>query len=335
MSRTISYFSDYHGGENRITNYCGLMMKMLYEESPDKFENFIGDLLSMSGSTIDVGPRFMQQVRKRNSIPDLCISQQSFDIYFETKISDWFHKDQIQNHIKGFNDVGTSILVLLCASFESKTTEMLDKIKDSLRDTKVVEITFEEFIVALSKYCTSSFLSVQLEEFSQYLDRQNLLQTWMHTLNVVNCATSWQNIVDSACYCCPDTGRTYSHKRTRYFGTYKDKCVQYIYEIDAVVSVSENGTNATIKWCNADNQDEKAICNKAKETVKKYCHEENKIKPMQVFILGERREVNFKKDSTGGMWGTKLYFKNIAKGCKGIDDFAELLKDKTWSDLGH
>ena len=56
---------------------------------------------------------------------------------------------------------------------------------------------------------------------------------------------------------------------------------------------------------------------------------------MQVFILGERREVNFKKDSTGGMWGTKLYFKNIAKGCKGIDDFAELLKDKTWSDLGH
>ena len=157
MSRTISYFSDYHGGENRITNYCGLMMKMLYEESPDKFENFIGDLLSMSGSTIDVGPRFMQQVRKRNSIPDLCISQQSFDIYFETKISDWFHKDQIQNHIKGFNDVGTSILVLLCASFESKTIEMLDKIKDSLRDTKVVEITFEEFIVALSKYCTSSF----------------------------------------------------------------------------------------------------------------------------------------------------------------------------------
>jgi hypothetical protein len=34
MTRPISLFSGYSQGENRTTNYCLLLLKMLYEENP-------------------------------------------------------------------------------------------------------------------------------------------------------------------------------------------------------------------------------------------------------------------------------------------------------------
>ena len=99
MSKEISLFSDYHTKENSLTNHCGLILKLLYEENPKSFEEAISSLTS---TDFIINPTFEQQVRKGTSIPDLVIEQKSFSIFFETKLTDWFHNDQINRHIEGF-----------------------------------------------------------------------------------------------------------------------------------------------------------------------------------------------------------------------------------------
>ena len=338
MSRTISYFADYHSGENSVTNYCGLMMKMIYDESPIKFENLINDLLASLEVSIEVGVRFNQQVKEKKSIPDLCINQRSFNIFFENKLSDWFHNGQIDGHIDALGNADVNLLVLLCPDFKTETkiaVEAKNKaLKQELKKTYVVCITYEDLVNMLSKYCTTDFLSIQFEEFSSFLDRKNLLSTWKDTLDVVNCAGSIDK-VEAGVYFCNDTKGAYKHKRSRFFGAYKDKGVQYISHIDAIISVESKVANADcdLKWKNVD-EDDKNLIKRAKDFVKKYCQNWDSSTRIQVFLLSDLRKVDFKKSTKGGLFGSKLYFDGIAKGCNNTDDLAKIIDGKSWSEFG-
>ncbi len=77
MGQNISLFTEYHSAENTLTNYCGLILKLLYEEYPQGFEEVIINLTGDSSKAIIVNPEFSQQSRKRSSVPDLLIVQQS------------------------------------------------------------------------------------------------------------------------------------------------------------------------------------------------------------------------------------------------------------------
>lgn len=50
MSKPISLFSGYSQSENRTTNYCLLMLKMLYDESPRFLGQVLGALASVDVS---------------------------------------------------------------------------------------------------------------------------------------------------------------------------------------------------------------------------------------------------------------------------------------------
>jgi hypothetical protein len=337
MSRTISYFSDYHGKENRATNYCGLMLKMIYEESPTAFENIVANILADKGVSITIGPRFYQQQKKVDSIPDLCITQQSLNIFFETKTSDWFYSDQLNRHIKGFEGNNAINILILLSNFEQTFSSIDDQIIEVERNNPniyIVKMTFEDLLGFMENVCKSDFLIQQLNEFRSYLDKENLLPTWKYRLDVVNCAGKPIEVEEDRVYICPDNETAYTHKRALYFGAYKDKRVHHIYTIDAVVSISENGETATIKWINRPTENcEKNLCKKAKDVIKKYRIEENKIKPLQVFILSDERCVNFVKETKGGMFGSKTYFEFKASECQTIDKLADRINDKNWGDF--
>ena len=69
MSRPISLFSGYSKGENRTTNYCLLVLKMLYEENP----KFLAEVMStLVGEDLGerIGVKFRQQERKDSAVPD-------------------------------------------------------------------------------------------------------------------------------------------------------------------------------------------------------------------------------------------------------------------------
>ena len=175
MGKEISYFNDYHGKENTVTNYCGLMLKLLYQSSPADFQECINTLCQ--NAEITVGPTFEQQVAKKNSVPDLEIKQESFIVDVETKTTDWFTNDQIVRHIKGMKqNYGHKFLILL-SNFE------VDKIKRNISEAEklandnhitIVCTTFEILAETLESACKSPSLKPIFDEFYQYLDINKL-----------------------------------------------------------------------------------------------------------------------------------------------------------------
>ncbi|MFA0964061.1 hypothetical protein AB9P05_19795 [Roseivirga sp. BDSF3-8] len=334
MSREISLFANYHQKENTVTNYCGLMMKLIYEESSTSFQELLVTLSKSEGS-IEVGPKFRQQAKKQKSIPDLVISQPAFNIFFENKLSDWFHIDQIKNHMKGFGDgSGTNILFLLC-KFDDENLENRFGEEIAIAEKEgisIVPITYEDLIDAIDNTATTDFLRKYAQEFRSYLDRGKLLPAWKKLLTVVNCVGTKEEIWKSV-YMCPDSGGAYSHRRARYFGTYYDKRVQMIFEIKALVVVKQHMESAEIKWNNSGSKnDEQSYIEEAKAFVSTYRSGEIQKRDLQVFLLDDKKPVNFKKDTHGGMQQSKLYF-YIAKGMNNTEELAQKIDGKTWSEF--
>lgn len=159
------------------------------------------------------------------------------------------------------------------------------------------------------------------------------------TLAVVNCATTLEEVRDYNIYACGTTKVGEAFKKFKYFGTYKDKNVSDVFEVKAVVDIEKTNDfkNAKCKmyWKNVDEDDEKLF----KEILTKIAqdkHRQGELKKFhnRVFLLSNHiKDVTFKKDTHGGLYGTKKYFNDIATGCKNIQEFAEKINDKSWSDF--
>ncbi|MEI6513565.1 MAG: hypothetical protein WCO51_09870, partial [bacterium] len=130
MSKNISLFSGYEQKENRTTNYCLLVLKMLYEENP----KYLSEVLStLVGAELGdhVGVQFNQKQKPKTdkatngasipkSVPDALIMQQSFAVYIETKNFDWFHDSQLEEHLRSLNNETAGLKILIALSnFES------------------------------------------------------------------------------------------------------------------------------------------------------------------------------------------------------------------------
>jgi hypothetical protein len=336
MSRPISLFADYHAGENSVTNYCGLVMKILYEESPKSFEEVLISLLP-NDTKLTVGPTFSQQRRQKKTIPDLAITQRSFSVFFETKLSDWFYKEQNWGHIDGFNLEAQDKILFLLSNFESDEPEakFASDIELARKEHQVIlqPISFEDLLGALENVRSSEAFKKILDEFKLYLDRNNLLPKWKYLLDVVNCAGSF-NEIDEGVYICPDTGGAYSHRRAKYFGAYANKQVSKIFEIRAVVSIDRDLGEGTVKWNNSGEAPD-ILINQATKIISKseFRKNENKKVPLQVFLLEKGKETCFQKINRGGMQGSKQYFWDIASNCQTSEELAELLNGKSWSDF--
>lgn len=334
MGREISLFTDYHQKENSLTNYCGLLMKMLYEDSPRKFEELLATLLK-TDTNIIVGPTFTQQTKTVKSIPDLAITQKSFSVFFETKTTDWFYEDQINRHIEGFNQTADDKILFLLSNFENDNIEeqFAKEIKEAKKYKIILQpLTFEDFVGSLEQLCNSEYLRNLLDEFKLYLDRNGHLPKWKNLLDVVSCSGTLEEI-EQGVYMCPDTGGAYSHRRAKYFGPYSSKKVADIFEINAIVIIEKNLGEAKIKWKNKNIKDDTLI-EQARQKLQNWQWriDENKSVPLQVFLLDNRQETNFVKETSGGMLQSKKYFWDIATDCKNSQELAEKLRDKNWGD---
>jgi hypothetical protein len=135
--------------------------------------------------------------------------------------------------------------------------------------------------------------------------------------------------IEQGFYACPNTGGSYRHKRAKYFGAYANKNVSKIFEIKAVVIISPNSDEDLLVWCNDDTTKEDVIINDARKKLDSTTLQES----YQVFLLENGRDIEFKKDSKGGLFGSKIYFNDIAKDCKDITELAKKLNGKVWSNF--
>ena len=336
MSRPISLFTDYRSGENSLTNYCGLIFKMLYEENPKSFEEVLGALLP-SGTNLTVGLNFLQQTKQRKSIPDLAITQRSFTIFFETKLSNWFYEKQTYEHIKGFQQETQDKILFLLSNFETDEpeTQFAEEIKRAWEEDRVIlkPISFEELLKQLKSVRSSESFKKIINEFEIYLDTKNVLPRWKYLLDVVNCAGSFQEI-EANIYICPDTGGSYSHRRAKYLAPYTNKRVTKIFEVRAVVSIQQELGEGNVKWNNSG-EPEQVLIEEAREAIRRFEFRinENKTLPLQVFLLTNGEPTCFEKTSPGGMFGSKKYFWNIALDCQNSQELAKFLDGKSWNDF--
>jgi len=342
MPKPISLFNEYHGKENTISNYTGLILKLLYEENPASFEQLLFSLIPSSIDNFSIIPDFYQQTKKGDSIPDIVIEQKSFSLYIETKNFDWFYDSQIDKHLESLKSINSDfkILLLLSSDFKISNSESQFKkqISQAFEDHHVVlsPITFETLANSLSEVDSSDSFKKTVAQYDNYLDRNSLLPNWEYLLDVVNCTTTIQEIENHNYYMCPDRGRGYSHRRAKYFGPYKNKKVTSIYEIKALVVIEKNLQSGEVRWNNI-NTDSKELIAEAMEKIanSEFRKNENSKHSLQVFLLQNRAETNFIKESSGGLYGSKIYFRNIAKkhNAKNSQELADALNNKTWESI--
>ena len=332
MGKNISLFSGYSQKENRTTNYTLLILKLLYEENP----KYLGELFSF---LIDenignlVGVKFNQQVNKKISIPDGLVTQSSFNIYIETKNFDWFYDKQLSAHLEAISKEKEEIKILIAlGNFEEDSREKFTNI-DNICKTKYKNeiiftiLSFEEILEGLNSINVPKNLKDLILEYENYLNEENLLPYWKYTLDVINCAGFPDDILDYNVYMCPASGGAYSHSRAKFFGMYRNKTVENIAHIDAVIDIIDEETIET-KWINTKEKSKKKYEDKALKILKDTRNEY----PTRVFLLGELYNTNFVKDSNGGMMNSKLYFYFNEYKDKTPFELAEFLKNKKWSD---
>lgn len=333
----ISLFSGYNQKENRHTNYCLLLLKQIYEENPRFLDEVLVGITGGEGDSI-IGVQFRQQQKHSGTIPDGVIKQQPFTLFVETKNFDWFHDDQLENHLDALDDeyVGQKVLIAL-SKFEDGYDDRFDHVEKLCRekyDQRVVfsALSFEEFLEAVRVEGLPKTLQDTIDELETYMDSQNLLPDWKHKLDVCNCADNIDEQYKHNVYICPATGGSYSHKRCRYFGAYSDKHAQVVSEILGVVDLdSKDPEEANVRWNNSDALSDEELIEEAID--RKYASRPNRTENARVFVLGELYDTAFKKDSKGGMIGSKRYFDVEELDVDTTSRLADALHGISWSQL--
>lgn len=334
MPEGISLFSGYNQKENRHTNYCLLMLKLLYEENP----KYLSEALSRMANTETlgnyVGVRFFQQQKTGTSTPDGLIRQEPFTIFIETKNWDWFYDDQLKRHLKELDKQTTGLKVLIAlGNFETSESARFSHIDQLCQEEYkgrilFARVGFDDFLRSISLEHLPKNLLDTIAEFRLYLDEHDLLPRWESLLDVVNCAKWPEEIINGQVYMCPTTGGSYSHARCKYFGMYSDKAVSYVALIKAVVDL-ESQSVAKLKWKNVPDPEENLI-RLARE---RHQHWRDGDFPTRVFVFTDLSPTNFVKDTPGPMWGSKQYFDVTRLNPKTTKELADQLKDLTWSEL--
>ena len=148
-------------------------------------------------------------------------------------------------------------------------------------------------------------------------------------LLIINCAKSWQEVERERVYICPADQATSNHKPSRYFGLYRSSKVSHVANIEAVVKVLP-GEKTEFEWIAGGGREQDY---QQKALASALSLRPNSEVPVKVFILGVLQETDFKKDTRGGMQGSKQYFDVSKLNVDTAGFLAMKLRGKTWTDF--
>jgi hypothetical protein len=309
MSRNIRLFPTYSQRENQTTNHCLLILKMLYEENP----KFLSEALSvLLGENFfgNVGVKFTQQKKGKASVPDGEINQEAFSIFIETKLGSNFDERQLSEHLEALNVKKGQRILLALGNFEQDTPfhPAFVNVEEKANNYGIAftAVSFEQFLQAIQLPYLSKNLVDAVSDLGEYFDENTLLPSWKYRLDVINCKVSFQSVLQHKIYSCPAQGGNYSHRRCLYFdfGTYRNKRVEHIAKIEAIVDLEAEHDSSSVVWKNNSKSDEELI----QTAMERYKQAGGSFYPARIFILGDLFSTNFQKTSFGGMQVGKQYF---------------------------
>jgi len=332
----IHYFQRYHSKENVATANTMLLLSRLYSYSSDKFfrllksEHFFND-------AFEPELIFNLQAKSVDSVPDATISQESFKIVVETKMSDWFYWDQLIRHLNSFGDEKFKVLITLAPEKmeASKKLDFDNKLKEynSTQDYPIMHVntTFEKITEAIQDLINDRDYEMQevLDDYLNYCYKDKLIaDSWKRMKMQLSGATFDFNVKESLYYNWID--RPFSAHD--YIGLYKEKSVRAIGKIVAIITTIKTDTGFKYEAELGKLTDfRKEQIEKAIVDGKNYGYA---LTNERYFFVEKFYETDFKKTSSGGSMGSRNFDLTQVLEIEKLPDtkqIAELLKHKTWN----
>jgi HNH endonuclease len=162
-------------------------------------------------------------------------------------------------------------------------------------------------------------------------NQKPLNRDWRGTLDVINCVLWPQEVTEGNVYMCPaDDKGSYNHQRCEFFGMYRQKRVEQVALIQAVVDL-ESPKRAGIRWKSVKEKDNQLI-NRARQKHNTWRPSDY---PTRVFLLGHLHPTNFIKDTPEGMRSSKRYFGVRHLKITDAKELAHKLTDQKWSNFSN
>jgi hypothetical protein len=332
MAQAVSLFPRYSQRENLATNYVLLVLRLIYEQSPALLRRVLNAFLQ-EGVTDDLGVRFEQQPRRKESIPDGLVFQSPFSLQIETKMAATFDIDQLKRHLADFGAAGgKKILVALGAGeIDPHRLHEIDLAcqAESTEQLAFFARSFEDLVQALAIAQSTPSLMSTVEEFKQFCNDEGLISKWRDRLDVVNAADSIERAIQDKAYFCPATGGAYSHQRCEYLGLYRNKSVSRVGRLRGVVDVDlAEIPESRLLWNNSG-EPAAALIGDAQ----RLAGVRERTEPSRVFLVEKFLETDFKKSAPGGMVQHKRYFNVALSNASSTEELAAWLTTKTWETI--
>ncbi|WP_446787160.1 hypothetical protein [Macellibacteroides fermentans] len=333
----IHYFQRYHEKENVATANTMLLLSRLYSYSSDKFFRFLRSEFFSDAFEPEIV--FNLQEKSVDSIPDATITQESFKIVVETKMSDWFYLDQLKRHLKAFDDEKYKVMITLAPELMNpeKKKEFEEYLKEynATQTHQVMHINtiFERIVDAIRDVIDDRDYEMQdvLDDYLNYCYKDKLIvvsDSWKR-MRVQLAGTTFDfNLRENFYYDNIDRGFS-AHD---YLGLYKEKSVRAIGKINAIITAVSTETGLEYKVESGELTDErKQQIDRAIEDGKNYGYE---LDATRYFFVDKFYETDFKKITPRAPMGSRVFdLTQILETEKlpGTQEIAELLNDKTWS----
>lgn len=335
----IHYFQRYHEKENVATANTMLLLSRLYSYSSDKFFRFLKTEYFSDSFNPEIV--FTLQEKSVDSIPDATITQESFKIVVETKMSDWFYEDQLLRHLNSFGDEKYKVMITLAPELmeESKKTVFGEKLKqynESQRYPVIhINTTFEAMANAIGEILDDRDYDMQdvLADYLNYCYTDGLIPisgAWKYMRMQLAGATFDFNISANVYYDKAERG----FRAHDMLALYKNKSVRAIGKVIARITAIE--TEDGIKY----NAEYGELTDGRKEVIKQAMTDGDshgydlRTIEHRYFFVKKFYDTDFKKITPRAPMGTRIFDLTQVLGTDDIPDTEELaqrLMNENWS----
>lgn len=333
----IHYFQRYHEKENVATANTMLLLSRLYSYSSDKFFRFLKS--EFFSDSFEPEIVFNLQEKSIESIPDATITQESFKIVVETKMSDWFYSDQLLRHLKSFRDEKYKVMITLAPEMMNpeKKKEFDEHLKEynatQTHPVMHVNTIFERLVEAIQDVIDDKDYEMQevLDDYLNYCYKDKLIivsDSWKR-MRVQLAGTTFNfNVKENLYYDNIDRGFS-AHD---YLGLYKEKSVRAIGKITAIITAvtTETGVEYKAELGSLSDERQQQIA-RAIEDAKNYGYV---LDANRYFFVDKFYETDFRKITPRAPMGSRIFDLTQILETEQLpetQEIAEKLAMKTWS----
>ena len=335
----IHYFQRYHEKENVATANTMLLLSRLYQYSSNKFFRFLKS--EFFSDSFEPEIVFNLQEKSVDSIPDATITQESFKIVVETKMSDWFYSNQLMRHLNSFKDEKYKVMITLAPELmlESKKADFEQQLKD-YNDTQTypvihINTTFEGVANAIQEVIDDRDYEMRevLEDYLNYCYNDGLItvsDSWKFMRMQLAATTLDFNVREDIYYDNAERG----FRAHDYLSLYKNKSVRAVGKICARILAVEtiDGMQYEAEYGELTEERKDKIL-RAITDGDGYGYDLRSIKH-RYFFVEKFHETDFKKITPRAPMGSRVFdLTQILETDQlpSTQAIAELLKTKTWS----